>query len=230
MSPDLLTMKIDQIKSNLQNSDYQYRIKAIAALRDYPPEIAIPLLTKHILDKEFLVRTFVARELGHQKAADAFAGLLELIMFDNTPNVRAEAANSLSLFGVPAAPHLLQSFVRDDHWLVRTSILAALVEMDCPEVLLEICQIAIADEERSVQESAIGALGALATSDQKEAALAYLLELKAADAPYIRARAASALKHFDTPDAKDALADLRTDQDHKVVGAAMEPLLDQNHP
>lgn len=221
-------MELPQIESYLQSPDYGYRIKAIAALKDYPSDIAMPLLTKHILDEEFLVRTFVARELGRQKAADAFAGLLELIMFDNTPNVRAEAANSLSLFGVPAAPHLLQSFVRDDHWLVRTSILAALVEMDCPEVLLEICQIAIAGEDRSVQELAIGALGALAKSDQKDAALACLLELKTAELPYIRARSASALQHFDTPAAKDALADLRTDQDHTVVGAAMEPLLDQS--
>ena len=223
-------MELQQIESYLQNPDYGYRIKAIAALRDYPPDVAMPLLTKHILDEEFLVRTFVARELGHQKAADAFAGLLELILFDNTPNVRAEAANSLSMFGVPAAPHLLQSFVRDDHWLVRTSILAALVEMDCPEVLLEMCEIAIAGDDRPVQEVAIDALGALATSDKKNAALDYLLELKAAEAPYIRARSASALKHFDTPTAKDALADLRADHDHTVVGAAMEPLLDENQP
>ena len=228
-SQPLNPMELQQIESHLQHSDYQYRIKAIAALRDYPSEVAIPLLTKHILDEEFLVRTFVARELGQQKAADAFAGLLELIMFDNTPNVRAEAANSLSLFGQIAAPHLLQSFVRDDHWLVRISIFAALVEMDCPEVLLEVCQVGIAGEDRPVQEAAIDALGSLAKSEQKDQALAQLLALKVAEAPYLRARSASALKHFDTPAAKDALVELRADPDHKVVGAAMEPLLEESN-
>lgn len=220
-------MELQDIEQNLQNSDYQYRLKAIAALREYPPDIAMPFLTKHILDEEFLVRTFVARELGHQKAADAFSGLLELIMFDNTPNVRAEAANSLSLFGRIAASHLLKSFIRDEHWLVRTSILAALVEMDCPDVLLEVCQMAISGEDRPVQEAAIDALGSLAGSGQKDNALAYLLELITSEAPHIRARGASALKHFDTPAAKDALIELRADQDHTVVGAAMEPLLEE---
>lgn len=220
-------MELSEIEQNLQNADYQHRLKAIAALREHPSEIAMPFLTKHILDDEFLVRTFVARELGHQKVADAFSGLLELIMFDNTPNVRAEAANSLSLFGQIAAPHLLQSFVRDDHWLVRISILAALTEMNCPEVLLEVCQIAIEDEDRPVQEVAIDALSSLANSEHQEAALAYLLKLKDSEAAYIRARSASTLKHFDTPAAKEALAILRADHDHTVIRAAMEPLLEE---
>jgi HEAT repeat protein len=220
-------MELRQIESYLQDADYQYRIKAIAALRDYPPDIALPLLTKHILDEEFLVRTFVARELGYQKTADAFAGLLELTLFDNTPNVRAEAANSLSLFGKVAAPHLAQSFIKDDHWLVRTSILAALVEMDCPEVLLEVCRVATSGADKAVQETAIDALGSLAASAQQENALAHLLVLKASAAPHLRARSAAALKHFNLSAAKAALAELRTDHDHTVVRAAMEPLLEE---
>ncbi|MDA0267167.1 MAG: HEAT repeat domain-containing protein [Cyanobacteria bacterium] len=220
-------MELPQIESNLQNSDYNYRIKAIAALRDYPSDIATPLLTKHILDQEFLVRTFVARELGHQQTSDAFAGLLELIMLDNTPNVRAEAANSLSLFGQISTPHLLQSFVKDDHWLVRTSILAALVEMDCPEVLLEVCLVAIAGEDIPVQEAAISALGSLAHSSQTDNALSQLLILKDSETTHLRARSASALQHFKSPAAKAALAELRADHDHTVIRAAMEPLLEE---
>ena len=219
-------MELPEIEQHLQNADYQYRLKAISALREYPPEIAMPFLTKHILDEEFLVRTFVAREMGHQKAPDAFAGLLELIMFDNTPNVRAEAINSLSLFGQIAASHLLSSFVRDTHWLVRTSILAALVEMSCPEVLIETCQIAIAGDDRPVREAAIDALGSLADSDHQDAALDCLLKLTDSELAYMRARSASALKYFNSPAAKEALASLRADQDHTVIGAAMEPLLE----
>ena len=219
-------MDIHEVKKNLQNSDYGYRLKAIAALRNHASEVALPLLIKHIQDPEFLVRSFVARELGHQKTADAFAGLLEIMRFDNTPNVRAEAANSLSLFGRAAVSHLVQTFARDDHWLVRRSILAALVEMECPDELLETCHLAMAGEDDSVQEAAVDALASLANSHQRDTALSRLLALKNSEASRIRVRVAYALRHFDTPTAKAALAELRTDSDHAVVGAAMEPLLE----
>lgn len=218
-------MELDQIEAQLKNPDFQYRLQAVAALKDYPPEIALPLLTPHVQDPEFLVRTFVARELGRQKTSEAFAALLSIMTFDNTPNVRAEAANSLSLFGRVAASHLVQTFVRDDHWLVRRSILAALAEMECPEALLEVCLHALEGEDAAVQAEAVDALGSLASSRQSDAALAQLLVLQHAESARLRVRVAYALKHFDTPEAKAALIQLRQDADHRVVGAAMENLL-----
>lgn len=221
-------MDLNQIETNLQNSDFQYRLKAISALKDYPPDVAVPLLIRHIQDPEFLVRTFVARELGRQKTSESFASLLQIMKFDNTPNVRAEAANSLSLFGGVSASHLVQTFFRDDHWLVRRSILAALVEMNCSEEVLEVCGQGLAGDDAAVQEASIDALGALAGSRQSEAALSQLLTLKNSGAEYIRIRVAYALKRFDAPEARDALSQLRKDSDHRVVGAAMEDLLKVN--
>ena len=218
-------MDLDQIEADLQKPDFQYRLKAIAALKDYPTEVAVPLLIKHMQDSEFLVRTFVARELGRQKTSDSFAALLQIMKFDNTPNVRAEAANSLSLFGRVSASHLVEDFFRDDHWLVRRSILAALVEMDCPEEVLEVCGIGLEGDDAAVQEASIDGLGALSSSRQAAAALSRLLVLKDSGLDYIRIRVAYALKHFADPVAKEALAQLRQDADHRVVGAAMEDLL-----
>lgn len=218
-------MDLHQIETDLQNSDFQYRLKAISALKDYPAEVAVPLLTKHIQDPEFLVRTFVARELGRQKTSESFADLLQIMRFDNTPNVRAEAANSLSLFGRISASHLVQTFFRDDHWLLRRSILASLVEMECFEEVLEVCDLGLKGDDAAVQEASVDALGALADSRQKEAALTRLLLLSHSEAEYIRIRVAYALKHFNTSEAKEALAQLRQDADHRVVGAAMEDLL-----
>lgn len=218
-------MDLNQIETDLQNSDFQYRLKAIAALKDYPSDVAVPILTKYIQDPEFLVRTFVARELGRQKTSESFAALLQIMRFDNTPNVRAEAANSLSLFGRVSASHLVQTFFRDDHWLVRRSILAALVELECPEEVLEVCGLGLEGDDAAVQEASVDALGALASSRQSGAALSCLLTLKNSRAEYIRVRVAYALKHFDTPQAKEALAQLRQDADYRVVGAAMENLL-----
>ncbi|WP_017653320.1 HEAT repeat domain-containing protein [Fortiea contorta] len=218
-------MELHEIETELQNSDFQYRLKAVSALQDYPCEVAVPLLTRHVQDPEFLVRTFVARELGKQKTSESFAALLQIIKFDNTPNVRAEASNSLSLFGRISASHLVQTFVRDDHWLVRRSIQAALVEMDCPEELLEVCLLGLEGEDAAVQESSIDALGALAASRQSAPALSRLLQAKDSPYDYIRVRVAYALKHFADPAAKKALAQLRQDINHRVVGAAMEDLI-----
>ncbi|PZO40677.1 MAG: phycocyanobilin lyase [Pseudanabaena frigida] len=218
-------MDLPQIETDLQNPDFQYRLKAIAALKDYDADIAIPILTKHIKDPEFLVRTFVARELGRQKTSESFASLLQIMRFDNTPNVRAEAANSLSLFDRVAASHLVQAFFKDDHWLVRRSILAALVEMECYEEVLEVCLLGIEGEDATVQEACIDGLGALAASRQAEVALTKLLQLKDSEFEYIRVRVAYALMQFDTPEAKEAMSKLRQDSDYRVVGAAMENLL-----
>lgn len=218
-------MELHQIETDLQNPDFQYRLKAISALKDYPPEVAVPLLTEHVQDPEFLVRSFVARELGNQQTSESFAALLELVKLDNTPNVRAEAANSISLFGKISAPHLVQIFFTDDHWLTRRSILAALSDLECHEELLEVCVQALAGEDEPVRETAVDALGSLAGSAQHMAGLAQILALQKDESPHMRVRVAYALKHFDDSTAKDALAQLRQDEDHRVVGATMENLL-----
>jgi HEAT repeat protein len=220
-------MDIHEIKTALNNSDFQYRLKAIAALKDYTPEIAVPLLTSKLRDSEFLVRSFVAMGLGKQQTADSFAALLELMKFDNTPNVRAEAASSLSLFGRVAASHLVFTFFRDDHWLVRRSILAVLLDLECPEELFEVCTEALAAEDSSVQADAIDALGTFALTSLEEPALSELLALVGSESKQIRIHVVHALKRFDHPQAKEALRLLRQDQDHQVVAAALENLLQQ---
>jgi HEAT repeat protein len=219
-------MELSEIQVNLQQEDYAYRLKAIAALKEYSAEIALPLFRRHQNDPEFLVRTFVARELGHFLTDESFALLLELIQFDNTPSVRAEAVNSLSLFGVVTAGHLVKVFVKDDHWLVRRSILAALCDMHCHGEVWEVCQEAIANpEDGATRDTAIVALGSLAATEQAELALAQLLSLSESADWGDRKQAAYALRSFTAPAATDALMRLRQDSDHRVVGAALEELL-----
>ena len=161
-------MDIHEIETSLNNPDFQYRLQAITSLKDYPPDIAIPLLTSKIDDREFLVRSFVSMGLGKKQTAESFAALLQIMKFDNTPNVRAEAANSLSLFGKYAASHLVLTFIQDDHWLVRRSILAALIDLECHSELFEVCQEALASEDVVIQEAAVEALGTLAETSQQQ--------------------------------------------------------------
>ncbi|NJN48507.1 MAG: HEAT repeat domain-containing protein [Alkalinema sp. RL_2_19] len=216
-------MELTEIQANLQQTDYQFRLKAIAALRDFPAETAIPLLQQHEADPEFLVRTFVARELGNHRTDSAFATLLEMMLRDNTPNVRAEAANSLSLFGAVSAAHLVSTFLQDDHWLVRRSILGALADMRAASAIWEVTEVAIAHlEDPPTRETAVRALGLLANTPQQEVAIAKLVELSQDESWQVRQQVAYALKGFTLPIAQETLAKLKQDSDHRVIGAVLE--------
>jgi HEAT repeat protein len=219
-------MDIDRIKTDLQETDFQYRLKAITALEVYPAEVVVPILIDRIADPEILVRSFVAMGLGKQQTAASFSALIEMMKFDLNPNVRAEAANSLSYFGRAAAPHLSAAFCQDDHWLVRRSILAALTDLQWHNELYEVCLEALAGEDLHLQAAAIDALSSLAHSDYQELALAKILTVVGATASLVRQRVAYALLKFADPRAKLALRQLRQDPDQLVVGAALEELLE----
>ena len=218
-------MDLEQIKTDLDSSDPQKRMKAILGLKDYEADLAVPLLKNHIKDKEFLVRSFVAMGFGKKQNADSFAALLEMMKFDSDPNVRAEAANSLSYYGNVAASHLALMFERDDHWLVRRSIIAALADLDCPEELFEVCILGIDGEDQSVRGSCINCLSRFANTDKQEAALNKLLPLVEAQGWRDRMQAAKSLAKFNHSQAVEALNKLKEDPDHRVVGAVLESLV-----
>lgn len=218
-------MNISEIETALVATDSQVRLKAITELSNYAPEIAIPLLLSKKQDPEFLVRSFVAMGLGKKQSAESFAALLEMVKFDRDSNVRAEAANSLSLFGQVSVPHLVLAFYQDDNWLVRRSILAALVELDCPEELLNVCVCGIAGEDLSVQETAMNALGLLAGTSQEKAALEVILSHVNHPSGRVRVQVALSLRRFNHPQADLAIEKLKQDEDYRVVGAALEKSL-----
>jgi HEAT repeat protein len=212
-------MELHDIEIALKQEDFQIRLKAIAALKTHNAEIAVPILIRTLHDPEFLVRTFVARGLGKHQSAEAFAALLEMLKWDNTPSVRAEAANSLSLFGRTSVSQLVLAFERDSHWLVRRSILAALMDMDCPQELLEVCTQAQQGDDLAVRESAIDALLTLVDTDQWAIALSQLKLMAGDDSPRIRMRVAQVLRPLNDPTAHTILNGLRQDPDLKVVAA-----------
>lgn len=218
-------MNIDQIKAALDSSDSQQRMKAIRELKNYETEVAVPLLKAHLKDSEFLVRSFVAMGLGKKQNAESFAALLEMIRLDSDPNVRAEAANSLSFFGNVAASHLVLMFNLDEHWLVRRSILAALCDLNCPEELFEVSILGLSGEDQSVMESCVNCLSRFANTDKQEAALENLLPLTKDKWWRTRVQLARTLGKYNHPDAIAALNQLKEDQDHRVVGAVLESLV-----
>lgn len=218
-------MDIAEIKALLTNSDSQQRRKGIVALRDYDTDVASPLLITKQDDPEFTVRSFVAMGLGRKRSDAGFAALLAMIDTDPDANVRAEASNSLAMYGNAAIPHLVTIFHASDHWLIRRSILAAMIDLHSPEPMLDICLAAIQDPDITVVNAGIDHLTTLVDTEQSEAALEAILPFKTADSWYTRMHVAAALKRFDHPAAQATLIELRQDKHHKVVAAALEGLV-----
>jgi len=82
-----------------------------------------------------------------------------------------------------------------------------------------------AGEDMTTQEAAVDALGTLAGTNQEQAALSQLLMLANSEYERMRQHVASALQHFDDPQAKEILSQLRQDSNHRVVATALEKLL-----
>lgn len=220
-------MDLTQIKNNLSSNHFHEKLKAIKALKEYSAEIAIPLLFPLKQDEQFLVRSFVARVLGIKQTPESFKTLLEMMQFDQDFNVRAEASNSLSLFGEVSIPHLQQTFHQDDNWLVRLSILGALMELNCPDIVFDVCLSGITGENESVKEYCINSLGSLKDTPNEQSALQELLQLVNDDSWRIRVEVAKSLSNFKQPSAQDALNQLRKDTDYRVVGAILENNMNQ---
>jgi HEAT repeat protein len=218
-------MNIQEIKAALNNSDPQQRMRGVRELRNYEADIAAPLLLDHVKDQEFLVRSFVAMGLGKTRISQAFTALLEMMQSDSDPNVRSEAANSLSYYGNPAIPHLRKMYEQDSHWLVRRSIIAAIADLNAPQELLEICEIGLSGDDQPVMESCIGCLGMFFGTEQQESALNLLLPLTKDESWRIRLQVAKSLGKYDHPNAIAALNQLKTDENHRVVAAVLESLL-----
>lgn len=214
-------MEIKQIKSYLNSNDYGDRLKGLTELRNIETESAVPLLLTKIQDEEFLVRSLVAMGLGRKRNSESYAALLELIKFDRDPNVRAEAANSLSFYGQIAANHLVSLFIRDSNWLVRRSIIAAMIELNSPQELFEICIFGLDSEDLSVREASIEALAFLGDTVKKQDALEQLLRFVNSEFWRLRVKVALALKKIDDPRSKKALNILRQDENSRVVDAAL---------
>jgi HEAT repeat protein len=216
-------MDLEEVRAGIESPDPQLRMRALTALRLYPVDVAVPLLVSKLSDREPLVRTFAIIGLGQKRNSEAFAALVEVIHANlEDPNLLAEAANSLALYGEPALPYLMRLFSNNSHWLIRLSILPALLELDCPAELFELSWLALQDQDETVQESAIEHLAQFAGSPVQEIVLDALLPLLHEVSWRIRRQLALALRQFKNDRATNALKLLQQDSDYRVVGAVLE--------
>ena len=218
-------MDLQQIESFLDSPNPQSRMKAITELRQYEPDVVVPLLKRRMYDEQFLCRSFVAMGLGHKRNDEAFEALLEIVKHETDPNVIAEAANSLGKFGLQSVPHLVAIFEQQSHWLVRQSVFATLEDVECPEDLLKLCRLGFNGDDLTVKRAAVVSLGRLKETPQAPEALEILLQAATDDSAFIRTAATRTLGRFGGQQAQSALAKLQQDPDYRVVRAALEGLL-----
>ncbi len=218
-------MELSQIKAFLDSPNPQNRMKAIVELRNHTPSVVVPLLKQRMYDKEFVIRSFVAMGLGYKRTNEGFQSLLDLIENDGDPNVKAEAANSLANYGEKATPHLVELFRSEPHWLVRQSIFAVFDEIGSPDIFLQLSKWGLQGDDLVVKLAAITYLGKLRKTPYEQEAVDLLFELSTAETAAIRVQVARVLGSFEDPKAKAALAELRHDRDHRVVGATLEGMI-----
>jgi HEAT repeat protein len=193
--PDLAVLQ-----EAIASGDPVRAMPALTQLRFVSDADAVPLLVLGTEQKPFLVRSLSCSGLGYKRTEQGWDVLRRLLVNDEDPNVRAEAANALASYGVDRAWPLLQNaFAADDAWLVRCSILSALAEQ--PEInlswLMELATMAIADPDGTVRVSGAEILGRLVRDGSGQPV---------------------------GVQARSLLQPLQQDSDHRVVAAALNGL------
>jgi HEAT repeat protein len=192
-------MDLETAKQAISSGDPSRSMPALAGLREVAPEQAVPLLLLGLEQEAFMVRSLSCAGLGVKRNEVAWGALVAALGHDGDANVRAEAANALVSYGVERSwPLLKQAFERDGQWLVRCSILSAYAEQEemAPGPLLELARLALADGDGSVRVGGTEILGRLVREQQGAIGAA----------------------------ARELLAGLQQDPDHRVVAAALNGL------
>jgi HEAT repeat protein len=92
-------------------------------------------------------------------------------------------------------------------------------------VLLKLCKLGFNGEDITVKLTAIVNMERLEKTPKAQEALEILLQAAEDGNALIRAGAAKSLWHFDSPQVREVLTQLRQDSDYRVVGAVLERLL-----
>ena len=222
MEHDFSDADLAKLEQELRSSPVNRCKEVLDLLATCPSEKAVPLLVNVARDGEFLRRRFAVMGLGNHQTEASFEALRSLAQTEPDPNVLAEVANSLFNFGDPAIPLLQEIFERESNWILRQSVISIVMESDRDDILFDMAKTALQDEEQSVIETGILALGKLLKGEQAASALDLLLNLAEYEDWRIRWRAATALTLSEMTEARATLAKLRQDPNHRVVAAALE--------
>ena len=193
------TPDLEAVRQAIASGNPAQAMPALAGLRAVEAEAAIPLLLLGLEQTTFVIRSLACAGLGVKRSEVGWAALEHAVRQDEDANVRAEAANALASYGVERAwPLLRDTFVADDQWLVRCSILSALAEQaEMPAAwLLELARLAVADGDGTVRAGGAEILVSLVRDGRGPEAA----------------------------EAREGLAALQGDGDHRVTAVALDGL------
>ncbi|MGI0491296.1 HEAT repeat domain-containing protein [Alkalinema pantanalense CENA528] len=211
-----MLFSLEQISRRLESPSVKDRKLALAALREVPPEDAVPLIKKVIHDENQQVRSMAVFSLGLKPTEECLSLLIEVLQTEPDYGVRADAAGALGyLEDVRAFEPLVRAFYEDTEWLVRFSAAVALGNLKDPRARDVLVQ-ALSSPEVILHQAAIAALGEIQAID----AVDEILRFAQAKDWLVRQRLAEALGNLPTEKSLSALKYLAKDSSPHVAEAA----------
>lgn len=214
--------RLQQIETDLRSKRIDVRKAALDLLATVDSDLALPILKALATERDFGLRCIAMMGFNNYLTENSFEYLKNVLKQEKDHSVLAEAANSIYDFGEIAIPPLQDLFDDCDHWLVRHTIVAVLVESEEPQVLLSIAKKAIQAEVQMTQEAGILALSKLLNTPLKQEAFDLFTRLAGDRDWYLRWQTAIALKSSQEPQAREIIAKLQQDENYRVVAAALE--------
>jgi HEAT repeat protein len=217
------TERLAELEQLLRSPALNIRIAALNELAQVESAIVVPMLERLAEDPDFLYRRLAVMGLGNHPVPESMQVLERLLAAEEDANVVAEAANSLMEFGEEGVLQLARLFMRNDHWLVRQTILGVMMDGERSSQLLDVVRAGLVDPVVTTRETAILSLGKFVDSDFQEEAILLLLDIAVSSAWRDRWRSATAMTRFNHDDrVKEMLGKLRSDENHYVVAAALD--------
>jgi hypothetical protein len=194
--------ELDAIRGAIASADPARAMPALVSLRECDVAEATPLFLLGLEQTPFVIRSMSCAGLGIKRSQEGQQALERVLREDGDANVRAEAANALASYDLEQAWTVLRDvFAADGQWLVRCSILAALAEQPemSPSRLLELARLALEDGDGTVRVGGAEVLGRILqeSSDPEDTI---------------------------TKAARETMASLQKDSDHRVVAVALNAL------
>lgn len=209
-------MNLTEIASSLNSSDSRDRLIALAKLKSFTPEEAVPLIKKVINDPNLQVRAMAIFALGAKPQPECLDLLMPILSGDEDYSIRAAAAGALGyLADTRAFEGLLRAFYEDTEWVVRFSAAVSLGNLQDPraeDVLMQ----ALKSDEPLFQQAAIAALGEIGALDS----IGDILQFVGSNDWVIRQNLAEALGNLPVEKSISALRYLAKDAHPQVAEAA----------
>jgi HEAT repeat protein len=188
-----------------------FAVKSLGEIED--PRV--PKLILEALNIDNILVRLAALEFLQHFADPANYEVMELLLKDKEPNIRAAAIGAAVRCGSNRAVPALIGLLKDVSWEVRREAIKALGKLGDPAAIDDLAK-ALQDRDHDVRESAATALGRIRDPRAIRPLVLALLDIES----FVRSAAANSLKEINprwdkTDDARSALPQIQAAQKHR---------------